>query len=460
MNTQRFPDWTAVRFVPLVLLVVAGIPEASADSTGYTFQKIATLATPCAPAPGGGFFQFDFEPWGINSRGDLAFAADFTSTNTMPCGAGNPSDGEGVFLSRNGQLSQITRNGLPAPGGGTFSGGVFGYTSINDPGDVAFVYGLDPSLPPELDLEGFPKAGLYRLSQTDHTLSSVVVPGVTPSPGFGLFQSTYFHATINNSGDIVFPGLVGTTFGTARDLGLGIFVAGKKGEIFKIVAPGDPAPGGSVFDLAFNPWVNDGGDVAFGAHVKGQECINIGSGTLFCGESLYLRRHATGVIDSIAHQGDPAPGGGNFRYAWGAVMNNRGEIAFMGELGTLGGSRGIFLHSGGGNVAIARPGDTMPGGGIIQTVNPVQSMGNYSLNNRGDVSFNAALDTGESGLYVHSNGRLNLVARTGTVIPGVGTIASVVFFITGGTLNDSGQLSFFATLADGSGVLLVATPHL
>src|SRR5260370_37005914 len=65
MNTQRSLDWTAVRFVPLVLLVVAGIPDAPADSTGYTFQKITTLATPCAPAPPaphGGFFQFHFEP--------------------------------------------------------------------------------------------------------------------------------------------------------------------------------------------------------------------------------------------------------------------------------------------------------------------------------------------------------------------------------------------------------------
>src|SRR6185369_8668745 len=152
-----------------LVLVVAVMPVASADpSPRYTFQKISTLATPCTPAPGGGFFQFDFEPWGFNSRGDLAFAADFTNTNAMPCGAGFtfPSDGEGIFLWRNGQLSQITRNGLPAPGGGMFSTAVLGYTSINDPGDVAFVYGLDPFFPPEL--EGFPKAGLYRFSHTDH----------------------------------------------------------------------------------------------------------------------------------------------------------------------------------------------------------------------------------------------------------------------------------------------------
>jgi len=459
MRTQRLLSWTAVRFVPLLVLVVAVMPVASADpSPRYTFQKISTLATPCTPAPGGGFFQFDFEPWGFNSRGDLAFAADFTNTNAMPCGAGFtfPSDGEGIFLWRNGQLSQITRNGLPAPGGGMFSTAVLGYTSINDPGDVAFVYGLDPFFPPEL--EGFPKAGLYRFSHTDHTLSSVVVPGATLSPGFGLFQSTYFHATINNAGDIVFPGVVNTAFGTAPHLGLGIFMAGKKDQISKIVAPGDAAPGGSVFDMAFNPWINDGGDVAFGAHVKGEECIDIGSGTLVCGESLYLRKSGTEVIESIAHQGDLAPGGGKFHWAWGAVLNNRSDIAFMGELSTPG-TRGIFLHSGGRNIAIARPGDSMPGGGIIQTVNPVQSMGNYFLNNRGEVSFNALLDKDESGLYVYSEGDVHLVARTGTKIPGIGTIASVTLLVTGATLNESGQMSFFATLTDGSGVLLVASPH-
>jgi len=101
----------------------------------------------------------------------------------------------------------------------------------------------------------------------------------------------------------------------------------------------------------------------------------------------------------------------------------------------------------------------MPGGGIIQTVNPVQSMGNYFLNNRGEVSFNALLDKDESGLYVYSEGDVHLVARTGTKIPGIGTIASVTLLVTGATLNESGQMSFFATLTDGSGVLLVASPH-
>ena len=81
----------------------------------------------------------------------------------------------------------------------------------------------------------------------------------------------------------------------------------------------------------------------------------------------------------------------------------------------------------------------------------------------GDVS----LDTG---LFVWSDGSLRLVARTGTVIPGVGRIFGLVTgpnvfpplpFITpnSGAINsDRGQVFFCATLTDRRGVLLVATP--
>ena len=54
-------------------------------------------------------------------------------------------------------------------------------------------------------------------------------------------------------------------------------------------------------------YVNNGGDIGFGGHVAGEECVNIGS-PLACGESVYLKDAATGKIQSIAHQGDPAPG--------------------------------------------------------------------------------------------------------------------------------------------------------
>jgi hypothetical protein len=112
----------------------------------------------------------------------------------------------------------------------------------------------------------------------------------------------------------------------------------------------------------------------------------------------------------------------------------------------------------------------MPGGGTFVTAGNQDAT--YHLNNRGDVSFAATLNTdansdgiADTGLYVFSKGSLSLVARTGTVIPGLGTIAylglapfSTTPAATGGIINDSGEVLFFATLSDGTGVLLVATP--
>src|SRR5260370_966400 len=142
-------------------------------------------------------------------------------------------------------------SGKTAPGGGTF---VFvkAHTAINGPGDVTFVFALDPPFP--ASLEGFIYGCLYAFSRTAQQLGAVVVPGVTPEPGFGLFQSVAQHASLNNSCDIVFAGVVRTAGGASPDLGQGIFVADRNGRISKVMAPGDPAPGGHVLDFAMNPW--------------------------------------------------------------------------------------------------------------------------------------------------------------------------------------------------------------
>jgi hypothetical protein len=339
---------------------------AGANTPQYTYQKISTLATPCTPAPlisptdSRVYFQFDFEPWGINNRGDLAFAADFTSRSDLPCGSGLSSEGEGAFYQRNGELFQIPRGGLPAPGvsGRTLTYGVYAFTSINEASEVAFVFGLVPTA----DLETFPSTVLYRFSGQTKTLTPVVIPGVTPAPGFGLFQSTGQHASLNNRGDIAFPGVVRTSAGTTQDFGQGIFMVDRHGQISKVVAPGDPAPGGSQFDLTYDPWMNDSGDIAFGGHVASDPCIQIFGPGFFCALSTYVWHANTGVIESIAHQGGAAPGGGIFHWAWGPIMNNNGDIVFMGELNPSV-VRGIYLHSKGTTVPIARPGDAMPGGG-------------------------------------------------------------------------------------------------
>jgi hypothetical protein len=310
-------------------------------------------------------------------------------------------------------------------------------------------------------------------------LSAVVLPNVTPAPGDGTFADIFFNTSINNKGDIVFPGAVTgsdidpNTQPSFNDIGTGLFRADKRGNIFSVVRPGDPAPGGAVFDTAINGWINEGGDIAFGGHVAGEECIDIGS-SLACGESVYLRKAATGAIQSIAHQGDPTPSGGNYRLAFGRVVNSRNDVVFIGDLTPPPGTAdtiGIFLFPKVATIAVARPGNAMRGGGTLVRVSDQDS--NYHLNNSGDVTFSGQLNTdvnsdgiADTGLYLFSKGSFSLVTRTGTVIPGLGTIAYLglaPFFTfpaaTGAIINERGQVLFFATLSDGSGVLLVATPR-
>jgi hypothetical protein len=158
-------------------------------------------------------------------------------------------------------------------------------------------------------------------------------------------------------------------------------------------------------------------------------------------------------------------------------MNNRGQIAFDGDLTAAPGinqSIGVFLYSGDKIRAIARPGDSMPGGGKLVNASRVD----LHINDRGDIVFGGVVDTDvdhdgfdDTGLFQWSHGRLSLIARTGTVIPGVGTVdelASPQFVVppapirstTSGAINNNrGQVIFQATLTDGSGVFLLATPH-
>jgi hypothetical protein len=440
-----------------LISILAAMPISSpAQQSAYTFRLLATIPG-SAPGTEGGSFTFDFEPYGINNRDDVAFVADVTT------------GGEGVFLGRQDNLLQIARTGEPAPGGGTFDAFDLGRMGLNSQADAVFGFQLTPFLLPLGR-----NAGLYRYSGTAHSLTPIIVPGVTPAPGGGVFAGVNFNASLNNSGDAAFSAIVPTTAGISGNLGIGVFRT-QQDQIAGVVVPGDAAPGGGVFDFAQNPWINSGGDIAFGAHVAGEACIDFGipqSQRIFCAESVYVTKAATGVIESIAHQGDPAPGGGIYQYAFGPVLNNAGDIVFIGALtpppNTL---FAVFLNSHGSTISVARPGDPLPGGGNFMTA--ASSVSNYHLNNRGEVAFLASLNTdtnsdgiADSGLYVWSRGIVQLVARTGTDVPGVGTIKDMNApgFVGldplhgGAVINDVGEVFFQATLTDGSGVLLVATP--
>jgi len=422
---------------------------AGAQPGSYSYTKLATLGD---TAPQGAFHINDFETGAINNRGDVIYATD-VGTGTDP----GTFFGEGVFLQHDGQILQLARSASPAPGGGIFDVLLMGQTQLNDEGDGAFAFTLRP-----FDFTASPfglNAGVYRYSHASGKVAAVVVPYVTAAPGGGTFAGAGFNTCLNNNGDLAFTGIVTTPTG----LGFGVFIADKQGRITSVVSPGDAAPPiGSLhsFDSAGNSvWTDSRGDVAFVAHLAGEE-----NGL----SSLYLKNHL-GTILSIAHAGDPAPGGGVFRSAYSPVMNESGDIVFQGDLSAppnFQQVQGVYLYSGGKTVAVARPGDTMPGG--REFVSAAVFPNALHINNAGEVVFGASIGVSETGMFVASHGALWSVAQTGTIIPGVGTVSQVItggFFVPGTVANteivnnDRGQVLFAATLTDGRGVLLVATPH-
>ena len=453
-------------FGPAVALAVStALPGVSAAAGGgYSFEAVVYLGD----SVDGDALVNDFEPGAISSSGDIAFGTDV-------------SGGEAVYLRRHGgPITRVGRTDGAAPGGGTYEFGFLGPVALNDEGDMLFDFLLkDFALPVGAN------AGTYVRRHSTGEVTPVVIPYVTPVPGGGTFLGVSFTPTINNRGDMYFNGLIETEDGVHAagepygGVGFGLFKANRGGRIVSIVGPGDPAPGGGTFDFIWEAWANDGGDVAFGAHEAGeptdvegfppQEVIIHGI------TSLYAMKGATGAIQSVVHSGDPAPGGGSFRQAFHPMINSRGNIAFNGDVTAAPGSNeiiGVFARIGGKIVDVARPGDPLPGGGTLATASNIG--GNLHINNRDEIVFNGRVDTGDdpvqTGLFRWNKGTLSVVVRSGTVIPGVGTVAqltapvltfppSPVLVPNSGALNnDRGQVFFAATLTDGRGVLLVATP--
>jgi hypothetical protein len=413
--------------------------------TGQGFREIARTF---APAPGGGAYDAIFEPYALSEGGAALFAADVST------------GGQAIFTAERATVSQVARSFEPAPGGGTYGLGVLPGPGLSASGEVAFAYVLDPFTRP------FGRnSGVYRWSRG--VARPIVVPDQTPAPGGGVFVGAVDKTGVNAAGAVAFSGMIETTLGIAGTLGVGVYLASGAGEITTVAQPGSQAPGGGVFDYASEPAINDAGDVAFTGHLAGTPCLvtipqSLGIG---CVRDLFVREGASGDIRRIAGLGDAAPGGGSFRDIRYPVLNRRGDVLFRAVIDTEDGGRvtGYFLSRGGQVLSVARAGDPMPEGGSF--VAAAGQPGNWDLNERGEVTFSATLDTvqedwglDDQGLYRWSDGVLSVVTRTGHVLPAGPVIALQPLLLLGGSapfsgaaLNGRGQVLFQATvmLSDG-----------
>ena len=444
---------------PSCTLVVAasvalGPRTARAAESEYDYSVLMTSGD---SAPGGDKFGTVFEVWSLNDHDQVAFDTDLQQSKAI-----------GAYRYDRSRIVEIAKTGTKTPDGGTFS---FPATmSMNGAGDVAFTAVLrkEPGTQP-IGVGN----GVYVYSARTGTLRAVVTPSVTATPEGSLFRGVFYHDDITDRGGVSFSGIFPTSHGIPGNpsgLGTGVFRADPNGSIARVAGPGDTAPGG-VFDFVYNATINEGGDAAFGGHIRGEECIDDPTvpTVIHCTTGVYTRR-AGGPIIRVAHPGDPAPNGGAYRQAHSANIDRWGNVAFIGDLTpppAHGTDNGVFLYIAALKTAIpvVRPGDPLPGGGRLgQGLH--FDYGSQHINEMGQITIPAVLDTvtngrPDEGIYTWSLGGLHLVARTGTVIPGVGKIAALQRdgMFANVAQNNLGHLAFRAQLEDGRFVVLLASPH-
>jgi hypothetical protein len=248
----------------------------------------------------------------------------------------------------------------------------------------------------------------------------------TPGAAGGKFVSFPSIPTINSAGDTAFlafasgaqPGEDGAGIGAAEEMSLGVYVRSAAGDVSRVLAIGDPAQGigGDVHVIdVFDPIMNRSGEIAFLAAVGGE---GVGA---FNETGLWSNAMSPdGALRLVARQGDAAPGGDS-EFVFGVFLepslNARGQTAFMAS--------------------------------------------GYEL--AGNVIVNAAF-----GIWGQDrSGVLRQVVRVGQEIElapnDVKTIAALSFTSEAGGedgkprgLNDSGELVFRATFADGSSGIFVS----
>src|SRR5256885_3238374 len=158
------------------------------------------------------------------------------------------------------------------------------------------------------------------------------------------------------------------------------------------------------------------------------------------------------ILQRVVVAGQPAPGGGVFeRFSIEvlpvvAPVNSHGHVAFFATILRGRTSEGYFRATGRRIDTIAAQGDAAPGGGTFSGFgrHPIPA-----LNERGDVAFAAAIVGGRTveGIFVRDARGLRPVVLTGRGAPGMasGTIAAV----DAPALNDHGDLAFLASVRRG-----------
>lgn len=254
-----------------------------------------------------------------------------------------------------------------------------------------------------------------------------------------------------------------------NDVGTVAFVGGHQNGY--VVLYGNGGPLTVVADTSVQTqWSQVGRASINNAHAVAFHVVPAGAQSF----NTVVRADGGGVFTTIGQPGMTAPNSGTLVDAFGPVLNNTGQVGFIGN--TTANVYGIFRGSGGaltrivsgqghnysgindaGRVAFESGNAVRSGtGSSLTTIAASGAMfayfagGAVAINNSNAVAFGAQTQAGPSGIFVGDGIATQAVIQTGAVLPGLGTVTWAG--ITNDAINDSGQVALFVSYDD-AGVL-------
>jgi hypothetical protein len=426
----------------LLILFLAGflLPGAVAvrAETGYRIEVVARAGEAASPEAGGGHAWIGSRlfPGTLNDHGQILFASEW--------GNGNQE----LLLAAGGEILPVVAAGGEAPGGRWRSLLRLAQPgSMNQRGSAALAVG-------QPDAGGLRWGATFRWDFTSRSTVPVAREGMPAVYGLSFLPGDQASTpAINNRDEIAFAGFIPDDAGRPRRA---FFLAEPDGALRLIALPEQLAHLGETIQPFGSLSVTDQGVVVFQAWRKGDPP-----------RALSAYEWENGFLTPVVTVGALAPDGSKVTRVTGVRAGNRSRLALVAaHVSTHPDQAGLFFAAHGQLKPAAVPGQTMPGGDRLRTVQetigsagPSAAFHVSRANEAGQYAFVALLEDGHQGVYrVDEDGTLSLVLKSGTDTA-VGRIIAISRDGYGIGLNSRGQVAVAVQIQGGPDVLVRLTPE-
>lgn len=414
------------RLFAMIAGVILLVPAPLRAQTAYQIQAMVRPGdavgkghAPSAWVPGA---DTAFYVDALNDSGQLIF-------NTM-----DPADGQRLIQSTAGKLSLIAAAGETAPDGvWPPSMSFYMPVSMNQNGDAAFTASVTDS-----------SYGTFRWDFASHQTRPVALSGMRAGSHLILADGGGPTPVINDSGEIAFTAQVQDPSGDPPDFGV---FFDRDAMLEPVAVPGQLLEDGSRVIWAGYPALDDAGRLVFLAQPSSRQD----------GQPYVWENGAMAPLLRVS----PTPPAGRLLVGYDGVwVNNKNQNALLeAALHSLAGHyHGLYLVVDGRPIPVALPGQPMPGGGTLQSV---QVGGVSFANEQGQHAFLGRLQDGATAAYLMgSDGKLSLILKSGTVTQ-LGRVVSVGPGGGGSQgigLNSKGQVALTVRFAGGPGTVVLLSP--